>query len=169
MKSDFLLAITQLSAEKNLPKDVVLTAVEAALVSAYKKDLFSIWAAHDPSYVATVIAAEPLDLAKKLERLQAMSGPRMLISLAPCPTGWDYDPELSVEIGRLAVKSGVWPLKEYVDGQVVHTKVPRQRKPVEDYLKLQGRFRHLFEPERDEAAIAEIQARVDAYWAEVES
>ena len=60
----------------------------------YKKDLFSIWAAHNPAYVATVIAAEPLDLAKKIEKLQSMTGPRMLISLAPCPPGWDYDPQL---------------------------------------------------------------------------
>ena len=85
----------------------------------YKKDLFAIWAAHNPAYVATVIAAEPLDLAKKVEKLQTMTGPRMLLSLAPCPTGWDYDPELSVEIGRLAVQTGVWPLKECIGGEVI--------------------------------------------------
>lgn len=134
----------------------------------FKKDLFSIWAANRPAYVATIIGAEPLDLAKKIEKLQGMRGPRLLISLAPCPTGWDFDPQLTVDIGRLAVKTGVWPLREYLDGQVVHTKIPRQRTPVEEYLKLQGRFRHLFEPERDAAAIAAIQARVDAYWAAVE-
>src|SRR5210317_2081508 len=78
----------------------------------FKKDLFSIWAAHRPAYVATIIGAEPLDLAKKIETLQGLRGPRLLISLAPCPTGWDYEPELSVEIGRLAVQTGVWPLKE---------------------------------------------------------
>jgi pyruvate ferredoxin oxidoreductase beta subunit len=133
----------------------------------FKKDLFSIWAAHNPAYVATIIAAEPLDMAKKIEKLQTMKGSRMLISLAPCPTGWNYDPQLTVEIGRLAVQTGVWPLKEYVDGKVVHTKIPRQRKPVEEYLKLQGRFKHLFEPQRDEQAIAEIQARIDAYWENV--
>jgi len=135
--------------------------------AGYKKDLFAIWAAHKPAYVATVIGAEPLDLARKIEKVKAMKGPRMIISLAPCPTGWDYDPKLSVEIGKLAVKTGIWPLKEYIDGQVVHTKVPRQRVPVEEYLKLQGRFRHLFEPERDEALLAELQAKVDSYWADV--
>jgi pyruvate ferredoxin oxidoreductase beta subunit len=135
----------------------------------YKKDLFSIWAAHRPAYVATVIGAEPLDLAKKVERLRSLSGPRLLITLAPCPTGWDYDPKDSVEVGRLAVKTGVWPLKEYVDGQVTHTRVPREREPVEHYLRLQGRFRHLFEPQRDEQALAAIQARVDAYWDKVEA
>jgi len=133
----------------------------------FKKDLFSIWAANRPAYVATIIGAEPLDLAKKIEKLAAMKGPRMLIALAPCPTGWDYDPKLSVEIGRLAVQTGVWPLKEYIDGKVVHSKIPRQRKPVEEYLKLQGRFKHLFHPQRDEHGIAEIQARIDAYWDKV--
>jgi pyruvate ferredoxin oxidoreductase beta subunit len=135
----------------------------------YKKDLFSIWAAHQPAYVATVIGAEPLDLARKIEKAQGMNGARMIIALAPCPTGWDYDPKLSVDIGRLAVKTGMWPLKEYIDGQVVHTRVQHERIPVEEYLKLQGRFRHLFEPARDEAMLAGIQARVDRYWAAVEA
>ncbi len=134
----------------------------------YKKDLFAIWAAHRPAYVATVIGAEPLDLAKKIEKAKALKGPRLILALAPCPPGWEYDPQDSVEIGRLAVKTGVWPLKEYVDGRVVHTHVPHPRLPVEEYLKKQGRFRHLFEPARNEALLTEIQARVDAYWAGVE-
>jgi pyruvate ferredoxin oxidoreductase beta subunit len=73
----------------------------------------------------------------------------------------------TVEIGKLAVDTGIWPLKEYVDGTVAHTKIPHPRKPVEAYLKLQGRFAHLFQPSRDEALIAEIQAGVDKYWAGV--
>ncbi len=89
----------------------------------------------------------------------------MILSLATCPTGWDFDPRQSIEIGKLAVDTGVWPLKEYVDGRVVHTRVPHERKPVEAYLRPQGRFAHLFEPERDEPALSAIQARVDAYWA----
>jgi len=133
----------------------------------YKKDLFSVWAAHRPSYVATVIGSEPLDLAKKIEKARDMQGPRMIITLAPCPTGWDYDPKDSVDIGKLAVKTGVWPLKEYQDGIVTHTRIPRERPPVEDYLQRQGRFAHLFQPQRDEKMIAEIQQRVDCYWAEV--
>ena len=52
---------------------------------------------------------------------------------------------------------------------MLHTKTPRKRKPVEAYLRLQGRFAHLFEPERNEAALASIQERVDAYWTERES
>ena len=130
----------------------------------FKKDLFAIWAAHKPAYVATVVGAEPVDLARKIEKAMSMKGPRMLIALSPCPPGWDYDPKETVTIGKLAVKTGIWPLKEYVDGQVVHTKIPRERKPVEQYLKLQGRYKHLFEPQKNDELIAEIQARVDRYW-----
>jgi pyruvate ferredoxin oxidoreductase beta subunit len=130
----------------------------------FKKDLFSIWAAHKPAYVATVVGSEPLDLARKIEKARSLKGPRMIIALAPCPPGWDFDPQQSVAIGKLAVQTGIWPLKEYVDGKVVHTKIPRQRKPVEEYLQLQGRFKHLFEPQRDDALINEIQSKVDHYW-----
>ena len=134
----------------------------------FKKDLFDIWAAHRPAYAATVIGAEPLDLARKIEKAVALRGPRLILALAPCPTGWDYEPRETVEIGRLAVRTGAWPLKEYADGRVVHTKLPHPRLPVAEYLRTQGRFRHLFEPQADEAALAEIQAQVDRYWQRVE-
>jgi pyruvate ferredoxin oxidoreductase beta subunit len=140
------------------------TSTGAVGYPGYKKDLFDIWVANRPAYAATVIGAEPLDLARKIEKAKGIHGPRLVLALAPCPTGWDFEPQDAVEIGRLAVRTGVWPLKEWVDGRVVHTKVRRPRVPVEEYLKLQGRFRHLFEPQRNEALLAEIQARVDAYW-----
>lgn len=130
----------------------------------YKKDLFSIWVAHNPLYVATVLGAEPLDLARKIEKAKELKGPRLIIALSPCPTGWDFDPSESVEIGKLAVKTGIWPLKEYIDGKVVHTKVPDRRLPVEEYLKKQGRFAHLFSPKRNDKLIGEIQESVDKYW-----
>jgi pyruvate ferredoxin oxidoreductase beta subunit len=137
--------------------------------AGWKKDLFSIWVANRPRYVATAIGAEPLDLARKLEKARALRGPRLLLVLAPCPTGWDFEPGEMVEIGRLAVATGVWPLREWdrESGRVVHTKVRRPRLPVEEYLRRQGRFRHLFEPARNEPLLAELQARVDAYWAGV--
>ncbi len=134
-----------------------------------KKDLFAIWAANRPTYAATALAAEPLDLARKIESARDLSGPRLIMALAPCPVGWGFEPSRSVEIGRLAVRSGIFPLKEYVDGRVVHNRIPHPRLPVEDYLITQQRFAHLFEPERDEKRIAEIQAGVDTYWQEVET
>jgi pyruvate ferredoxin oxidoreductase beta subunit len=134
----------------------------------HKKDLFSIWVAHRPTYVATVVGAEPLDLARKIEQAKKLRGPRLILALAPCPTGWDFDPSETAEIGKLAVRTGVWPLKEYRDGKVVHSKIPQRRLPVEDYLKRQGRFAHLFHPQRDEVLLQEIQTKIDIYWANVE-
>jgi pyruvate ferredoxin oxidoreductase beta subunit len=130
----------------------------------YKKDLFSIWTANRPVYAATVIGAEPLDLARKIEKAKSVKGPRLVIALAPCPTGWGFDPEETVEIGKLAVRTGVWPLKEYSDGRVVHTKIPRPRRPVEEYLERQGRFAHLFRPRRREDLLSGIRKRINAYW-----
>ena len=135
--------------------------------AGYKKDLFAIWTAHRPAYAATAAGAEPLDLARKIEQAKNRQGPRLLLTLAPCPPGWDFDPKETVAIGKLAVRTGIWPLKEYVDGKVVHTKVPHPRLPVEEYLKTQGRFAHLFHPQRNQALIQEIQNMVDAYWATV--
>jgi pyruvate ferredoxin oxidoreductase beta subunit len=134
----------------------------------FKKDLFSIWVANRPRYAATVIGCEPLDLARKIEKAASLTGPRLVLALAPCPTGWSFAPEQTVEVARMAVRTGIFPLKEYQDGRVVHTKVKRPRLPVERYLELQGRFAHLFEPERQDRVIAEIQGRVDAYWAQYE-
>lgn len=133
-----------------------------------KKDLFAIWAAHRPAYVATVIGAEPLDLARKVEQAMQLTGPRLILALAPCPTGWGFDPDATVQLGKLAVETGVWPLKESRGGKTMHTKVPKKRLPVEDYLKRQGRFAHLFVPERNDSVLLEIQAKIDAYWGAVE-
>ena len=134
----------------------------------FKKDLFGIWTAHRPAYAATVTGAEPLDLARKIEKAMSVKGPRMIIALSPCPVGWNFEPKETVSVGKMAVRTGIWPLKEYVDGKVIHTKIPEKRKPVEEYLKLQGRFKHLFEPEPNREMIEEIQGRVDLYWSEIE-
>lgn len=143
------------------------TAVGAAGHGGWKKDLFAIWAAHRPAYAATVVGAEPVDLARKIETALRLSGPRLIHALSPCPTGWDFEPREVVEIGRLAVRTGTFPLKEFVDGRTVHTRVPRPRIPVTEYLARQGRFAHLFTPARNDRVLAAIQAGVDAYWEQV--
>lgn len=129
----------------------------------FKKDLFGIWTANKPAYAATATAAFPLDLARKIEKAKKIKGPRMFTILAPCPPGWHFDPQNSVRVGKLAVKTGIWPLKEYINGEVVHTKTPKNRLPVEEYLKTQKRFEHLFSPE-NEKIIKSIQTQVDHYW-----
>lgn len=137
-------------------------------VARPRKDLFGIWLAHRPAYVATVSPRYPVDLARKVERARPLRGPKLLLAAAPCPTGWEFDPARTMHYGRLQVETGLFPLKEAVgDGPVVHTHVPGRRRPVEEYLHGQGRFRHLFEPARQDAVIARIQGEVDRYWAAV--
>lgn len=129
-----------------------------------KKDLFAIWTAHRPAYAATLCAAEPADLIRKVEKSMELKGPKMFLALAPCPTNWHFEPCDTVEIAKLAVKTGIWPLKEYAGGKVTHTRLP-ERIPVDEYLKRQGRFGHLFRPQRNNTVLSEIQEAVDNYWA----
>lgn len=129
-----------------------------------KKDLFAIWMAHNPVYLATVSPREPLDLTNKFRTAKGLKGPRLFIGLAACPTGWGFDPKEMHVIAKLAVDTGIFPLKEYMNGELKHTKIPRKRLPVEQYLERQKRFRHLFAPERRDDIIGAIQANVNKYW-----
>ncbi|HVM97913.1 MAG TPA: thiamine pyrophosphate-dependent enzyme, partial [Candidatus Acidoferrales bacterium] len=129
-----------------------------------KQDLFELWRAQRPAFAATVSPAYPLDLMDKVARAAVAKGPKMFVSLAACPPGWGIEPADSVEVARLAVDSGVWPLKEVRDGKVVHTVVPRERRRVEEYLQTQARYRHLFEPQRQDTLLAQLQEDVDRYW-----
>jgi pyruvate ferredoxin oxidoreductase beta subunit len=129
-----------------------------------KKDLFGIWMAHNPPYLATVSPREPIDLSNKVKKAKNMKGSRLFICLSPCPTGWGFDPKDTHLIAKLAVDTGIFPIKEFVDGKVIHTKRPRKRLPVEKYLERQKRFQHLFVPQRRDDIIAQIQSNVDAYW-----
>lgn len=133
-----------------------------------KKDLFAIWLAHRPPYVATVSTADPVDLADKVRRAMQFRGPKLFTAFATCPPGWGYDPSQGHEIAKLALDTGVWPLKEAVQGEERHTYVPDHRRPVEDYLRTQRRFAHLFFPERQADVLGKIQEGVDAYWNQVE-
>ena len=129
-----------------------------------KKDIFELWRAQKPPYVATVCSHDAVDLAEKVELARAHTGPKLFLSLAVCPTGWGFDPELSDDIAKLAIETGVWPLKEAVDGDVRHTYAPNRFRPVEEYLQPQRRFAHLFTPERNEELLSQIQHNVDEYW-----
>jgi pyruvate ferredoxin oxidoreductase beta subunit len=145
------------------------TGTSIAGVSQAKKDIFEIWRAHRPPFIATVSSHDPVDLAEKVRRAQAHRGPKLFLALAVCPPGWGFDPQWGDEIARLAIESGVWPLKEAVEGEVRHTYIPARFRPVEDYLAYQRRFRHLFHPRRRDDVLAEIQAQVDHYWSEAKA
>ncbi len=113
-----------------------------------KKDIFEIWRAQKPPYIATVSSHDVVDLAEKVRRGMTFKGPKLFLALAVCPTGWGFDPRMADELARVALQTGVWPLKEALKGEVRHTYIPNRFKPVEEYLRPQLRFRHLFEPER---------------------
>jgi pyruvate ferredoxin oxidoreductase beta subunit len=126
-----------------------------------KKPIAAICAAHDIPYTATATVAYHVDLEKKIKKALATKGPCFIHIFAPCPTGWRYPSNLTVEISRLAVQTGIfvlWELEGSDFNQMKITKKPVKRKPVEEYLKLQGRFRHIMK-KPDE--IAKIQQMVD--------
>jgi len=128
-----------------------------------KKDLFEIWRSHKPPYIATISPSHPIDLSNKFEKASGIKGPKLFITFSPCPPGWSFDSSKSVEIAKLAVQTGLWPLKEAVDGIVEHTVVPKF-KPVEEYLKIQNRYDHLFDPVKQIDVVNIIQKDIDDYW-----
>jgi len=124
-----------------------------------KKDIDTIIAAHEPPYQATACAAYPQDLFKKAQKALTFSGPTFLHILSPCPPGWRYPAEKTVEVGKLAVKSGIWALYERENGKLTisaPTKAAAKNQvPLETYLALQGRFKGI-----DPAAVELLKTRI---------
>lgn len=110
-----------------------------------KKDIDAIIAAHNPPYQATACASYPLDLFSKVRKALTFHGPTFIHVLSPCPPGWRYSTEKTVEIGRLAVKSGIWVLYERERGGLSISPASKTAMnkpiPIEDYLSPQGRFK----------------------------
>lgn len=129
----------------------------------YPKDLTEIMAAHGIPYAAQSAVGNWMDLTKKVEKAMSIRGPKFIVVLQPCQLGWGYPMENTVEIGKLAVDTCVWPLYEVENGKHKLTYKPKEKKPVVEWLKLQGRFRHLFKPGNEEL-LKSIQANVDKKW-----
>ena len=133
-----------------------------------RKDLTSIMAAHGVPYVAQATVGNWRDLVSKAEKAIAVDGPAFLNVMAPCPRGWRIDSSMTAEICRMAVNSKFWPLFEVENGKWKLTPVrDKNLIPVKDFLKPQGRFKHLFKP-GNEALLEEIQQDVDDFWAYLE-
>jgi len=128
-----------------------------------RKDLTAIMAAHNIPYVAQASISHWKDLTDKAEKAFAVEGPAFLNIFAPCPRGWRIPYDTTVEIAKSAVQTGYWPLYEVEDGVWRQTVKVVNRKPLEEFLKPQGRFKHLFKPE-NAALLAEVQADVDKQW-----
>jgi pyruvate ferredoxin oxidoreductase beta subunit len=132
-----------------------------------KKDLTGIIAAHGVPYVAqTTMFGDFRDIHEKSHRAIYTEGPCFLNVLAPCPRGWRYEMEDLAEVCKLAVDTCVWPLYEVIDGKYVLNYMPKNKLPVEEYLRLQGRFAHMFKP-GNEWMIEQVQQEVDKSWEEL--
>jgi len=108
-----------------------------------KKDIMAIMADHQIPYAATATIAYPEDLLIKMEKAKRIRGTRFIHLLSPCPPGWRIPSELTVKISRLAVLTGVFPLYEVENGEKYTINFRPKLRPIQEYLKLQGRFNHL--------------------------
>ncbi len=125
-----------------------------------KKNMIDIMAAHSIPYIATASTAYPHDFMNKIKKAKEIRGTKYIQILAPCPTGWKLPPELSVEMARRAVTSKIYPLLEVTEnGQKLEVWKDFEPTPLIDYLKPQGRFRHLSEEE-----LKMIEKEVEAQW-----
>ena len=130
--------------------------------TTWKKNMPAIAAAHDIPYVATACPSYPFDLIAKVTKGIMTPGPAYIHILSVCPTGWRSATDLTVRIGRLAIETGIFPLYEVENGKYKLSIDMPQLRPVQDYLKLQGRFRHL-----SEETIKQIQYRVNVEYAKL--
>ena len=135
----------------------------------YKKNMAKILEAHGIPYVATAISSYPLDLYEKFKNAMKIIGPKYIHILAPCPPGWGYNPKDSIEIGRLAVQTGFWPLYEVIEGKFVLSKDsskyldPQKRKPIIEYLNTQKRFKSISDED-----IERHQSYIEDQWKQIQ-
>lgn len=134
----------------------------------YKKNMAKILEAHGIPYVATAISSYPLDLFEKFKNAMKIKGPKYIHILAPCPPGWGYNPKDSIEIGRLAVQTGFWPLYEVIEGKFILSKDsqrfldPTKRKPISEYLNIQKRFKSI-----SEEVIENYENYIEEQWKQI--
>ena len=153
------------------PQFADTTTTPAGEVSSGKvqvrKDLTAVMAEHHIPYAAqTTFTGNFRDLHTKAEKAIYTPGAAFLNVMSPCPRGWGYEPAELMQICRLAVESCYWPLYEVVDGKWILSYEPKNKLPVEDFLRSQKRFKHLFTPGGEEL-IAQFQAEVDKRWEEL--
>lgn len=134
----------------------------------WRKPFTKIMAAHDIPYVAQASPHNYRDLMSKAKKAFAADGPAVLNVLTPCPRGWRHSSEETMSVAKLAVDTCYWPLYEVEnsgDGHIVTTVnyKPREKLPVAEWFKIQGRFRHLFRP-ANASLLQEIQAKIDQEW-----
>jgi len=125
------------------------------------KNLPAIVAAHGAPYVATASVAFLKDLQKKVKKAMKSRGPHYLQIDTPCPSGWGFPPERTLEIGRIGIDCGLVPIFEMENGKITSARKIKKQIPVTDYLKAQTRFKHLFSADRGVDQLAELQLIAD--------
>lgn len=128
-----------------------------------RKDLTAIVAAHHIPYAAQGCISHWNDLVTKSQKAFAIEGPAFLNVFSPCHRGWRYPQSDTIKIAKLAVETGFWPLIEFENGKWSFTYRPKERKPVVEFLKTQGRFKHLFK-EENKPVLERIQKDIDTHW-----
>jgi pyruvate ferredoxin oxidoreductase beta subunit len=128
-----------------------------------RKPLTDIIAAHRIPYVAQAAPSRMTDLMNKARKAVAVDGPAFMNVLASCNRGWRHSTDTTIDVTKLAIDTCYWPLFEVEDGVWKLNYKPREKKPIEEWLKTQGRFRHLFQPQ-NRHVIEEIQAHIDEEW-----
>jgi len=126
-----------------------------------KKNIPAIMAAHGIPYVATTSIGYPADFTKKIRKALAIEGPKYVQVHATCTPGWGVDSAMSIEVLRLAVETGMYPLFEYENGEITSVHKIKDRKPVREYLEKQKRFSHLFKMPGGDKEIEKIQHLAD--------
>ncbi|PLV58047.1 thiamine pyrophosphate-dependent enzyme [Thermotoga sp. KOL6] len=129
-----------------------------------KKNIVEIVAAHENVYAATASLSDPMDFFTKVEKALNFDGPSFLAVFSPCVRFWRVSEDKTVEISKLAVETKYWPLYEVERGVYRVTRKPRQFKPVEEFIKAQGRFRKLLSRPDANEIIAELQEYLDRRW-----
>ena len=130
----------------------------------WRKDLTEILVNHHIPYVGQTIAVGNMkDLYEKAEKALYTEGPCFLNVLAPCPRGWQYNTPDLMKINKMAVETCYWPLYEVENGKYKISYKPKNKLPVTEFLKLQGRFKHLFKPENEELLV-DLQKGIDEQW-----
>lgn len=123
-----------------------------------KKDMIAIALAHSLPYVAQSTSGFLEDITRKVKKAITIKGPSYIQILTPCVPGWKIESNQAIKMGKLAAQTGLYPLLEYEDGQLINTlKIPKPQLKVDEYLKLQGRFKHLFKNKKGQEQINYIQ------------
>ncbi len=136
-----------------------------------RKEMGDIIRAHHVPYAAQTCVSYPEDLYKKLKKAKSIKGSKYIEILAPCPPGWRFPMEKTVEMGVLAIETGAWALYEFENEKMTFNGKSKlllekkiKPKPIEEWIKYQGRFKHLFTPVRDEKTLKSIQDNTDIIW-----